>query len=104
MRRWLLLAALLPLAALAQALDRQTGLVVDADWELVRAHCTACHSARLVTQQRLDRAAWERVIRWMQKTQGLWELPPPVEGRILDYLARHYAPAAGARRAPLMPP
>ncbi|MEL7161239.1 MAG: hypothetical protein AAFN92_10815, partial [Bacteroidota bacterium] len=56
----------------------ETGLAyaaVDAKaFRLVRATCTACHSAQLVTQNRATRAGWREMIRWMQATQGLWEL------------------------------
>ncbi len=78
----------------------ETGLVVDANWELVRATCTACHSAKLVTQNRADREGWTEMIRWMQKTQNLWDLGEN-EPLILDYLATHYAPQKKGRRARL---
>ena len=84
-------------------LDPDTGLVLDAGWELVRAHCTACHSARLVTQNRGQRQTWQHMIRWMQATQGLWPLDADTGTRILDYLAANYAPAASGRRQPLPP-
>jgi hypothetical protein len=77
-------------------------LLADAEgWELVYAHCSACHSLRLVTAQRGDRATWLRLIRWMQDTQNLWQFDPVVEQRILDYLAENYPPRPTARRAPL---
>jgi hypothetical protein len=83
-------------------------LVRDEGWELVFAHCSACHSLRLVTSNRGDRATWLRLIRWMQDTQKLWEFDPAVESRILDYLARNYAAREPVRRAQLpahlMPP
>ena len=75
-----------------------TGLVVAEGFETVKATCTACHSAQLVTQNRATRAGWEEMIRWMQRTQGLWDLGEQ-EPVILDYLARHYAPEAVGRRA-----
>lgn len=78
-----------------------TALANDADWELVYANCSGCHSLRLVTGQRGDRETWLRLIRWMQDTQNLWTFDPDVEERILDYLARNYAPEAWSRRAPL---
>jgi len=86
-------------------LDPATGLVVDDHWELVRAHCTVCHSAQQVTQQRADRQRWLELIRWMQRTQGLWAFDPATEAALLDYLARHYGPREGApvRRPPLAP-
>jgi len=91
----------LPLAASAQETDPETGLVIAEGWETVRDNCTACHSADLVTQNSGSRNHWEKLIRWMQKTQGLWEFAPETEATILDYLAEHYGPKEGARRPPL---
>ena len=78
----------------------QTGLVYAEGFEEVRAICTSCHSAKLVTQNRATREGWEQMINWMQETQGLWELGP-AEPKILDYLAKHYAPQKVGRRANL---
>ncbi|GJM36361.1 MAG: hypothetical protein DHS20C18_53620 [Saprospiraceae bacterium] len=75
-----------------------SGLKVDKHWELVRGTCTACHSAKMITQSRATREGWEQMIRWMQKTQGLWDLGPN-EGPILDYLSANYAPEETGRRA-----
>ncbi|MFT5851967.1 MAG: hypothetical protein ACI87J_001942 [Colwellia sp.] len=87
-------------------LDKDTGFVIDAGFELVKANCTACHSAGLVIQNRMNRATWLETIRWMQRTQGLWPLGDS-EKAILDYLARNYSPTATGRRknlpAHLMP-
>lgn len=77
-----------------------TGLAYGEGFEVIRATCTACHSAKLVTQNRATRAGWEQMIRWMQETQGLWDLGKQ-EPIILDYLARHYAPEEIGRRANL---
>lgn len=77
-----------------------TGLVYAEGFEWVRATCTACHSAKLVTQNRATRVGWLEMIRWMQATQGLWDLGDK-EKPILDYLAKHYAPEDIGRRAPL---
>lgn len=77
-----------------------TGLVVDSGFVQVKATCLACHSSKLITQNRADRAGWEKMIRWMQETQNLWDLGAN-EGIILDYLAKHYAPQNTGRRAPL---
>jgi len=78
----------------------ETGLIAAAGWETVRATCTACHSAKLVTQNKATREGWEKMIRWMQETQGLWELGEQ-EATILDYLAANYAPEEASRRASL---
>jgi hypothetical protein len=78
----------------------QTGLIYAEGFELVRGTCTACHSAKLVTQNRATREGWVQMIRWMQETQGLWDLGKN-EGIIVDYLAKHYAPEEVGRRANL---
>ena len=88
--------------------DPFTGLAMVGDWELVRNNCIACHSARLVTQQRGDKNQWLAVIRWMQKKQNLWEFEADTEARIIAYLAENYPPQEAQRRRAiprdLMPP
>lgn len=81
-------------------LDQTTGLVIAKGFELVKAHCTACHSGKLVSQNKMSRESWLATIRWMQKTQGLWPLGE-AEGVILDYLATNYHPVNVGRRPPL---
>ncbi|MFZ9887729.1 MAG: c-type heme family protein [Myxococcota bacterium] len=83
------------------ALDPTTGFVIDEGWELVASQCTACHSAKLVQQNRGDEAHWLELIRWMQKTQNLWPFAPDVEKQIIAYLAKHYGAVAAGRRPPL---
>jgi len=75
----------------------ETGLVYAEGFDVVRGTCTACHSAKLVTQNRATRDGWQDMIRWMQQTQGLWQLGKN-EPIILDYLAKHYAPEEIVRR------
>lgn len=68
---------------------------------LVVANCTGCHSGKLVTQNRATREGWTNMIRWMQRTQNLKDLGP-AEDKILDYLAKNYAPTEQGRRAKLV--
>ena len=75
-----------------------TGLKYDRRFKVVRANCTTCHSGKLIAQNRADREGWRQMIRWMQETQGLWDLGAN-ETVILDYLTTHYAPEAVGRRA-----
>ncbi|MEM6316700.1 MAG: hypothetical protein AAF960_03465 [Bacteroidota bacterium] len=75
-----------------------SGLIYGDHFDLVRAHCTACHSGKLVAQNRATREGWQQMIRWMQETQGLWELGAN-EPKILDYLAANYGPEEVGRRA-----
>ncbi len=84
-------------------LDPETGLIAEGEYLLVRGSCTGCHSANLIMQNRMTRDNWLKSIRWMQETQGLWEFPPELEEKILDYLGTHYAPdqPKSIRRQPL---
>lgn len=83
--------------------DPDTGLAIAPGWELVRAHCGACHSYRLITAQRGDAGFWRDTIDWMQRTQNLWKLPDDQEQVIVDYLAGAYAGSDWGRRPPLSP-
>ncbi len=102
----LLLASLFSGAAVVAQepeLDAFTGFRMTGDWELVRANCIACHSAKLMTQQRGTAAQWLSMIRWMQEKQNLWQFEPDVEARIVAYLAENYPPAENQRRAAIPP-
>lgn len=92
-----------PVVATEPALDPVTGLKMAGDWEIVRANCTACHSSRLITQQRGTEAQWLTMIRWMQKKQNLWAFDPDTEKKIIGYLAEHYPPSDAQRRAAIPP-
>ncbi len=84
-------------------LDRETNLVIDDRLALVKANCTACHSSKLILQSHLTRDGWRQKIRWMQRTQKLWDLGQS-EPVVLDYLAKYYGPedrAFDGRRLPL---
>ena len=72
---------------------------------LVVANCTACHSDKLVRQNRSTKEGWRELIRWMQKKQGLWPLDLQTEDTILEYLASHYGRPALAddTRRPALP-
>ena len=39
-------------------IDKATGLNIDKGLDLVTAHCTGCHSSKLITQFHTDRAGW----------------------------------------------
>lgn len=75
----------------------RTGLI-DADGLMVVVNnCTNCHSAKLVTQNRMNAERWNATIKWMQETQNLWDLGKNQE-IIVDYLVKNYPPKAKGRR------
>lgn len=109
----LLLALTMSEAAIAQKkpashtanqpqIDPQSGLVMAEGYNMVAAHCSACHSPSLITQNAMSRERWLETIRWMQNTQKLWPLGD-AEPLILDYLATWYGPKTQSRRPPLAP-
>ena len=90
-----------PTTGVVAGIDTLTGLIAQGDYLLIKGNCLACHSAKLITQNRATRAGWLRMIRWMQDKHGLQELGDR-EGPILDYLVEHYAAGdATVRRQPL---
>jgi hypothetical protein len=95
------LIAILPISASWAETDERTGLVIAPGWQQVAAHCGGCHSHQLVTAQRGDETFWINTIRWMQKTQSLWQLPADAEREIVSYLGEHYSESEWGRRPPL---
>ena len=89
-----------PPRGVVDGIDTLTGLVAEGDYLLVKGNCLACHSAKLITQNRADRQGWADMIDWMQETQGLQDLGPQ-EQPIVEYLATHYAPEETGRRPAL---
>lgn len=63
-------------------------------------NCTNCHSAKLVTQNRMDAARWAATIDWMQETQNLWDLGGNEE-IIINYLVTNYPIKKKGRRVSL---
>ena len=63
-------------------------------------NCTNCHSAQLVIQNRMNEERWIETIRWMQKTQNLWDLGEN-EKVIVNYLVTNYPPKSKGRREAL---
>ena len=101
MRQLIVILSLVAPATLLADTDPTKGLKIDRGWEQTRAHCGACHSYKLVTQNRGDRETWLGLIRWMQKTRNLWPIPETAENEILDYLSKNYAADLNQRRRAL---
>jgi cytochrome c len=80
-------------AALAQDEDAALAAMPDQPGkEEVFYTCNACHSIRLVTQQRLPRQRWDQLLDWMVEEQGMTELTADERRVILRYLATQYGP------------
>ena len=75
----------------------RTGLVEALGLKEVVNNCTNCHSAKLVTQNRMNKERWIATIRWMQETQNLWDLGNN-EDIIVNYLVTNYPPKKKGRR------
>ncbi|WP_010518979.1 hypothetical protein [Croceivirga radicis] len=83
--------------AIEDGIHLRTGFIADDGLMTVVNNCTNCHSAKLVTQNRMTKEGWSATIKWMQETQNLWDLGDN-EVIILDYLAKNYAPEKKGRR------
>lgn len=75
----------------------RTGLIEADGLMTVVNNCTNCHSAKLVTQNRMNEERWIATIRWMQETQNLWDLGNN-EAIIVNYLVTNYPPQKKGRR------
>ena len=75
----------------------RTGLIEAEGLMTVVNNCTNCHSAKLVTQNRMNTERWNTTIKWMQETQNLWDLGEnqPI---IVNYLVTNYPTIAKGRR------
>jgi hypothetical protein len=78
----------------------RTGLIAADGYMEVVNNCTACHSAKLVTQNRMNAERWAATIDWMQETQNLWDLGKNEE-IIINYLVTNYPQLKIGRRASL---
>ena len=77
--------------AIKEGTDVDTGLIAEGNYLLVKSTCTACHSSDLILQSKFTKETWLGKIRWMQRTQKLWDLGENEEP-ILNYLAKYYGP------------
>lgn len=75
----------------------RTGLVEGSGLMAVVNNCTNCHSAKLVTQNRMSAERWNETIKWMQETQNLWDLGDNQE-IIVNYLVTNYPVTEKGRR------
>jgi len=75
----------------------RTGLIEAEGLMTVINNCTNCHSAKLVTQNRMNTERWNATIKWMQETQNLWDLGEN-QKIIVNYLVTNYPVKPKGRR------
>jgi hypothetical protein len=75
----------------------RTGLIDAEGLMTVVNNCTNCHSAKLVTQNKMSAERWNETILWMQETQNLWDLGDNQE-IIVNYLVTNYPVVDKGRR------
>lgn len=78
----------------------ETGFVDAEGMMTVVRNCTACHSSKLILQNRMNADRWNATIKWMQETQNLPDLGKNQE-IIVNYLATNYPPVDTGRRPSL---
>lgn len=78
----------------------RTGLKDAKGLMIVVNNCTNCHSAKLVTQNRMNAKRWNETIKWMQDKQNLWDLGKNQE-IIVNYLVQNYPVKQVGRRISL---
>lgn len=60
--------------------------------EEVFYNCYACHSFRIITQQRLPESTWDELMDWMVEKQAMPPLSPEDRKAIVTYLGKHFGP------------
>lgn len=101
---WLACSAADPQVAPAPEVEPAVELLPGPNRALVIGHCTGCHSASLIRQNRMTRERWDATITWMQETQGLWPLSEEHRARVLDYLEEVQGPLEAVTDSPWAQP
>jgi mono/diheme cytochrome c family protein len=84
--------------AASQSDDENFGLPDGKGRDEVMSYCAACHSLKLVSQQKLPRYVWEELLVIMTQRHGMPKLPADEEKLVLNYLAQQLAPPASRRK------
>jgi cytochrome c1 len=70
--------------------DDYWGLPRESGYELVAAYCVACHSLRIVMQQRASETRWRELMQWMVDKQGMADPPADDRETMIAYLSETY--------------
>lgn len=60
--------------------------------DVVGSLCTACHSIKLVVQNKMQRHEWDKTLQWMESKHNLPKYPNELREKILDYLGKVLVP------------
>ena len=60
--------------------------------EIVGSMCSACHSIKLVVQNKMQRHEWDKTLQWMEVKHNLPKYPNDIRNKILDYLGQALKP------------
>lgn len=85
-------AAGAPLAFAPPALaeeDEFQGLPKGPGQEQTFYTCSACHSIKLVLQQRMNRVDWDETLDYMVAEQAMDKMEPTERNVVLDYLGKY---------------
>jgi mono/diheme cytochrome c family protein len=85
-------SALFSSQAFAQAMPDINELPPGPGREEVFYNCYACHSFRIIKQQRLPESTWDELMDWMVEKQGMAPLTPEDRKAIVSYLGKHFSP------------
>ena len=74
----------------SSAPKKLTALPDDIGKAEVVQNCTACHTDKLIIQNRMPAKKWDETITWMQEKQNMWALKPEARKKIVAYLGKHF--------------
>lgn len=81
-----------PVSTEAESAEDYGGLPEGPGRVAVYFNCTACHSLKQFTQQRLPRKEWDELLDWMVEKNNMHPMQPWARRQVLNYLATHFGP------------
>lgn len=86
-----------PAASAAESSAAQAGTVEDYGGlpegpgrAAVYFNCTACHSLKQFSQQRMSRDEWDKLLDWMVEKNNMHPMEQWARAQVLNYLATHF--------------
>ena len=82
-------------------LPNQRAFATEDDRIRLLLHCTRCHSEKLVDQQHLTRADWDKTLLWMEDKHKLTFPSQVIRENILNYLEKNHGPLTKKNPSPM---